>query len=466
VTVTDDLAFLTITDLARAIHSREVSPTEVTRAMIERIERVDPRINSYITVTSDLALQQAKQAEQDLASGKDLGPLHGVPIALKDLYATKGIRTTGHSQVLIDWVPDEDATVTALLREAGAVLLGKLAMHEFAFGVPAFDTPFPPARNPWGTGHITGGSSSGSGAALAAGLCYGALGSDTGGSIRSPAALCGVAGIKPTYGRTSRAGVLPLSWSLDHVGPMGRSVADCAVMLQAISGYDPKDPASADVAAPDFTSTLNDGIAGLRIGVPRDWFNEGDGTHAEVLAAFEAAIEALAGQGAQIVEVDSSPFINARAANTIIMISEAYAYHEDTLKTRPQDLSSGVRNRAREGAFLTAADYVDAQRARVVLANQVRTIMRDVDVIASAAAPQPAETFEEQNPDARYRMPSYTPAFNLTGLPAMSVPCGFSSDGFPIGLQIAGRAFDEATVLRVGHSYEGATDWHRRHPDL
>jgi len=464
--VTDDLAFLTITDLARAIHSHEVSPTEVTRAMLERIERVDPRINSYITVTSDLALQQAKQAEQDLASGKVAGPLHGVPIALKDLYATKGIHTTGHSQVLVDWIPDEDATVTALLREAGAVLLGKLAMHEFAFGVPAFDTPFPPARNPWGTEHITGGSSSGSGAALAAGLCFGALGSDTGGSIRSPAALCGVAGIKPTYGRTSRAGVLPLSWSLDHVGPMARSVADCAVMLEAISGYDPRDPASADVAAPDFTSTLNDGIAGLRIGVPRDWFNEGDGTHPEVLAAFEAAIGVLAGQGAQIVEVDSSPFINARAANTIIMISEAYAYHEDTLKTRPQDLSSGVRNRAREGAFITAADYVDAQRARGVLANQVRSIMRDVDVIASPAAPQPAETFEEQDPDARYRMPSYTPVFNLTGLPAMSVPCGFSSDGFPIGLQLAGRAFDEATVLRAGHSYEGATDWHRRHPDL
>ena len=464
--VTDDLAFLTITDLGRAIHSHEVSPTEVTRAMLERIERVDPRINSYITVTSDLALQQAKQAEQDLASGKVAGPLHGVPIALKDLYATKGIHTTGHSQVLVDWIPDEDATVTALLREAGAVLLGKLAMHEFAFGVPAFDTPFPPARNPWGTEHITGGSSSGSGAALAAGLCFGALGSDTGGSIRSPAALCGVAGIKPTYGRTSRAGVLPLSWSLDHVGPMARSVADCAVMLEAISGYDPRDPASADVAAPDFTSTLNDGIAGLRIGVPRDWFNEGDGTHPEVLAAFEAAIGVLAGQGAQIVEVDSSPFINARAANTIIMISEAYAYHEDTLKTRPQDLSSGVRNRAREGAFITAADYVDAQRARGVLANQVRSIMRDVDVIASPAAPQPAETFEEQDPDARYRMPSYTPVFNLTGLPAMSVPCGFSSDGFPIGLQLAGRAFDEATVLRAGHSYEGATDWHRRHPDL
>ena len=434
--------------------------------MLERIERVDPGINSYVTVTSDLALQQAKQAEQDFASGKDRGPLHGVPIALKDLYATKDIRTTGHSKVLVDWIPDEDATVTTLLREAGAVLLGKLAMHEFAFGAPGFDTPFPPARNPWGTEHITGGSSSGSGAALAAGLCYGALGSDTGGSIRSPAALCGVAGIKPTYGRASRAGVLPLSWSLDHVGPMARSVADCAVMLEAISGYDAKDPASADVAVPDFTSTLGQGVAGLRIGVPRAWFNEEEGTHPEVLAAFDSALGILAREGAAIVEVDSSPFVNARAANTIIMISEAFAYHEGTLKTRPQNLSAGVRNRAREGAFISAADYVDAQRARVVLANQVRSILRDVDVIASPAAPQPAETFEDQDPDSRYRMPSYTPVYNLTGLPAMSVPCGFSSDGFPIGLQIAGRAFDEATVLQVAHAYESATDWHHRHPAL
>ena len=257
-----------------------------------------------------------------------------------------------------------------------------------------------------------------------------------------------------------------MSWSLDHVGPMARSVADCALMLEAIAGYDPKDAASADVAAPDFTSMLDDGVAGLRIGVPRDWFNEGDGTHPEVLAAFEAAIEVLANEGAKIVEVDSSPFIKARAANTIIMISEAYSYHEETLKTHPQDLSAGVRNRAREGAFITAADYVDAQRARVVLGNQVRSIMRDVDVVASPAAPQPAETFEEQDPDSRYRMPSYTPVYNLTGLPAMSVPCGFSSDGFPIGLQIAGRAFDEATVLRVAQAYERETDWHQRHPDL
>jgi aspartyl-tRNA(Asn)/glutamyl-tRNA(Gln) amidotransferase subunit A len=464
--VSTDPAFLTITGLAAAIRGREVSPTEITRLMLERIERIDPRINSFITVTGDLALQQAKDAEQALATGKDVGPLQGVPIALKDLYATKGIRTTGHSKVLVDWVPDEDATVTTQLREAGTVLLGKLAMHEFAFGAPGFDTPFPPARNPWNTDHITGGSSSGSGAALAAGLAFGSLGSDTGGSIRSPAAFCGIAGIKPTYGRTSRAGVLPLSWSLDHVGPMARCVADCALMLQAISGYDPTDPASADTEVPDFSARLEDGVAGLRIGVPWEWLNENEGTHPEVVAAFEEAIGTLRTLGAQVSGVDASPFIKARAANTIIMIAEAYAYHENTLKTNPYDLSAGVRSRAREGAFITAADYVDAQRARVVLSGQVRSILREVDVIASPAAPQPAESFEEQDPEARYRWPSYTPVYNLTGLPAMSVPCGFSSDGLPIGLQIAGRAFDEATVLRVGRAFERATDWHQRHPEL
>jgi aspartyl-tRNA(Asn)/glutamyl-tRNA(Gln) amidotransferase subunit A len=247
---------------------------------------------------------------------------------------------------------------------------------------------------------------------------------------------------------------------------MTRCVSDCALMLQAISGYDATDPASADFAVPDFSATLEDGVAGLRIGVPWEWLNENDGTHPEVVAAFEAAIDTLRGQGAQIVSVDSAPFILSRAPNAIIMIAEAYAYHENTLRTNPQGLSATVRNRAREGAFITAADYVDAQRARSVLSAQVRSILREVDVIASPGAPQPAEVFEDQDGDSRYRMPTYTPVYNLTGLPAISVPCGFSSDGLPIGLQIAGRAFDEATVFRVARAYERATDWHQRHPEL
>lgn len=461
-----ELPFLTITQLTAAIRKRDVSPLEVTQAMLERIERLNPEVHAFITVTSDLALQQAKEAEVELAKGMDLGALPGVPIALKDLYATKDIRTTAQSKVLLDWVPEADATATRRLREAGSVLLGKLTMHEFAFGMPGFDTPFEPARNPWDLSRVTGGSSSGSGAALAAGLCYGALGSDTGGSIRNPAATCGIAGIKPTYGRVSRTGVVPLSWSLDHVGPMARCVADCALMLQAIAGYDARDPASADVPVPDFTAELHAGIRGLRIGVPRGWFDEGDGTDAEVLAAFEAALGVFESLGARPVPLDAKPFIAARAANTIIMIAEAYAYHEQTLKIRPLHLSRGVRNRAREGAFISSADYIDAQRARSVIAAQLKAILSEVDVIASPAVPQPAETFEEQDPEKRYRLPSYTPVYNLTGLPAMSVPCGLTSAGLPIGLQLAGRAFDEATVLRVAQAYENATDWHTRHARL
>jgi aspartyl-tRNA(Asn)/glutamyl-tRNA(Gln) amidotransferase subunit A len=339
-------------------------------------------------------------------------------------------------------------------------------MHEFAFGVPGFDTPFPPARNPWELNHVTGGSSSGSGAALAAGFCYGALGSDTGGSIRSPAALCGIVGIKPTYGRVSRAGVVPLSWSLDHAGSMARSVEDCALLLQAIAGHDPKDPASAHAPVPDYSAELRRGVQGLRIGVPREWFSEGSGTNAEVLTAFDAAIAVLESLGAKAIAVESSPFTNARAANTLILIAEAYAYHEQTLRTRAQDLSAGVRNRVREGAFVSAADYVDCQRARSVISHQIAAIFNEVDVILSPSAPQPAEAFDQQDPDARYKMPSYTNPFNLTGLPAISLPCGFSEAGLPIGLQIAGRAFEESTVLQTAQAYESATDWHLRHPAL
>jgi aspartyl-tRNA(Asn)/glutamyl-tRNA(Gln) amidotransferase subunit A len=464
--VTLDTSYLTITQARDLLRRHEVSPGELTQACLDRVGAVDGSLHSYITVTNDLALSQAKESEAEMARGVDRGPLHGIPIALKDLYNTKGIRTTAHSTVLLDNVPGEDSTATSMLREAGTVLLGKLAMHEFAFGAPLFDNPFPPARNPWNTDFVTGGSSSGSGAALAAGLCFGALGSDTGGSIRSPAALCGIVGIKPTYGRVSRYGVVPLSWSLDHAGPMARTVEDCALLLQAISGYDPKDAASANVPVPDFRATLQDGIRGLRLGVPRSWFDEEEGTDAEVLEAFDASLKVLEGLGAQVVEVDGAPFMNARHANMIILIAEAFAYHEEKLRTRPQDFGGGVRNRVREGLFMTAADYIQAQRARTVLVGQVGDILRDVDAILSPTSPRTATRFDEFDPEAAYKRPSYTNPFNTTGLPAISVPNGFSPAGLPIGLQIAGRPFDEATVLRIAHAYEQATPWHERHPAL
>src|SRR5579862_4472046 len=394
------LLSLSIAQLETLYRKREVTPVEVTQAALERIDRLDPKLNSFVTLTRELALQQAQAAQDELQRGEDRGPLHGVPVAVKDLYATKGIRTTAHSRVRLDVVPSEDATAVAKLQEAGAVMLGKLAMHEFAFGGPAQDAAFPPARNPWNPEHVTGGSSSGSGAALAGRLCYGSLGSDTGGSIRNPANMCGVSGIKPTYGLVSRYGVVPLSWSLDHCGPLARTVEDCAIILNAIAGHDPKDPASAHVAARDYRAGLEQPVRGLKIGVPRSWFAEGRGADPEIMAAFEDALRVLGDEGVQFVEIDGGPFISGRPVNTTILVAEAYTYHEASIKSRPQDYGTSVLNRLREGALISAADYIHAQRARSVLARQLGDILREVDAIASPSGARPAEAFSELDPEA------------------------------------------------------------------
>ena len=463
----NNLCYLTITEAAAGLRRKDFSPVELTKACLERIDSVDGKLHSFITRTADLALQQAQQAERELQSRKDCGALHGIPIALKDLYATKGIRTTCHSAVLEHWIPDHDATAVTKLRDAGTILLGKLGMHEFAFGGPSVDAPFPAVKNPWNTAHIPGGSSSGSGAALAAGLCYGALGSDTGGSIRTPSSHCGIVGIKPTYGRVSRYGVIPLSWSLDHVGPMARSVEDCAIVLQVIAGYDPKDPAAANVAVPDFRSGLKDGIKGLRVGVPRaNWFDENKGSEPETETIFNEALKVLEDLGATVVEIDGRPFSIARKANQTILVAEAYAYHEKTLQSTPEKFGSSVRRRMLEGAFLSAADYIQAQRARTVLNEQIRANFARVDVFATPAAPRPPEAFESMDPNEQNLRPSFTNPFNLTGLPAISVPCGFTQSGLPIGLQIAAQPFEEALTFRIAYSYEQATDWHKRQPSL
>ncbi|HLY67929.1 MAG TPA: amidase, partial [Chloroflexota bacterium] len=306
---------------------------------------------------------------------------------------------------------------------------------------------------------------SGSGAAVAARFCFGSLGSDTGGSIRNPANLCGIAGIKPTYGLVSRHGVLPLSWSLDHCGPLARTVEDCAIMLQAIAGHDPRDAASAQVPIPDYRAGLSGSIDGLRVGVPRRWLGEGEGVDAEVLQAFEAALGVLKSLGAQVIDVDGTAFAEARAANTIILIAEAYAYHEANLKSRPQDYGA-VRDRFREGSLISAADYIQAQRARTAISQQVGEILREVDAIVTPAGARVAASYADYDPETSFRTPSFTNVYNLTGLPAISVPSGFSSAKLPIGLQIAGRAFDETTVLRLAHTYEQATDWHTQAPLL
>jgi aspartyl-tRNA(Asn)/glutamyl-tRNA(Gln) amidotransferase subunit A len=463
----NELCYLTITEAAAGLRRKEYSPVELTEALLQRIETIDGKLHCFITLTADLALHQAKQAEQELRSGKDRGPLHGIPIVLKDLYMTQGIRTTCHSAVLENWVPDKDATAATKIREAGAILLGKVGMHEFAFGGPSVDAPFPAVRNPWNTAHIPGGSSSGSGAALAAGLCYGALGSDTGGSIRTPSSHCGVVGIKPTYGRVSRFGVIPLSWSLDHAGPMARSVEDCAVLLEAIAGYDAKDPASVNVDVPNFSSGLRQGIKGLRIGVPRaGWFDESLGVEPATEALFNQALKTLEELGATIIEIDGKPFSIARKANQTILVCEAYAYHEKRLQEVSEKFGSSVRRRMLEGAFLSAADYITAQRARSVLNEQIRQNFSRVDVFATPSAPRPPDAFATLDPNEQNLRPSFTNPFNLTGLPAISVPCGFTKENLPAGLQIVARSFDEATAFRVAHQYEQVTSWHKQRPML
>jgi len=463
----DDLSYLTISEAAAGLRRKEFSPLELTKACLTRIKAIDDKLHSFITLTADRALKQAREAEKELHSGNDRGPLHGIPIALKDLYATKGIRTTCHSAVLEHWIPDHDATAVAKLQEAGTILLGKLGMHEFAFGGPSVDAPFPAVRNPWNTAHIPGGSSSGSGAALAAALCYGALGSDTGGSIRTPSSHCGIVGIKPTYGRVSRRGVVPLSWSLDHAGPMARCVEDCALLLQAIAGYDAKDPASANVVVPDFRAGLRDGIKGLRVGVPRaGWFDENKGTDPETEAVFDQALKTLLELGATIVEIDGTPFSLARKANQTILVCEAYAYHEKTFQSTPEKFGSSVRRRILEGAFLSAADYITAQRARSVLNDQIRANFARVDVFATPSAARPPEAFESIDPNEQNLRPNFTNPFNLTGLPAISVPCGFTPGNLPAGLQIVARPFEEATCFRVAYAYEQATEWRKQRPPL
>jgi aspartyl-tRNA(Asn)/glutamyl-tRNA(Gln) amidotransferase subunit A len=462
-----EICYLTIAEAGAALRRKELSPVELTDALLDRIEAVDGKLHCFITLTADLARQQARRAEQELRSGSDRGPLHGIPIALKDLYMTQGIRTTCHSAVLENWVPEVDATTVRKLQAAGAILLGKLGMHEFAFGGPSIDAPFPAVRNPWNTEHIPGGSSSGSGAALAAGLCYGALGSDTGGSIRTPSSHCGIVGIKPTYGRVSRYGVVPLSWSLDHAGPMARSVEDCAIMLQAISGYDAKDPASANIEVPNFQSGLKDGMKGLRVGVPRTgWFDENRGVDRATASAFSQGLGVLKSLGAAISEIDGKPFSLARKANQTILVCEAYAYHEKTFQETPMKFGTSVRRRMLEGAFLSAADYITAQRARALLNEQIRANFSNVDVFAVPGAPRPPEIFATMDPNEQNLRPNFTNPFNLAGLPAICVPCGFTSGNLPAGLQIIAPPFEESIALRVAYAYEQATEWHKHRPSL
>ena len=461
----NELYYLTIGEASRLIRNKELSPVELTQAFLDRIESVDGRLKSYVTLLRDSALAEASTAEAEVRRGQWRGPLHGIPIALKDLYDTAGVRTTAQSKVLEHRVPAEDATTVARLREAGAVLLGKLAMHEFALGGPPTSL-FEQACNPWNLDYITGGSSSGSGAAVAAGLCMGSLGSDTGGSIRGPASLCGIVGLKPTYGRVSRSGVVPLSWSLDHCGPMTWTVEDSALMLQAIAGYDPNDPTTSHTAVPDYSASLKDGVKGLTIGVPRHHYFDRQNGDPETLSLVEKALGALEGMGARLVEVTIPSLEYAWIANMVILLGEAFAYHRKNLQSQPENFGEIVRMRFYLGGLFSAGDYVQAQRARSRVKREMAQTLQKVDVLATPTSFRPAATLKEFDPIALMMNPSFTAPFNEAGLPAISIPCGFNDAGLPIGLQIAGRPFDEPTVLRVAEAYEQHARWSDIRPSL
>ena len=461
-----DLHWLTIADASRLIERRRLSPVELTDALIARAEALDPQLNAFLLPTPEKAREQARAAEREIMAGQYRGPLHGIPFGLKDIYATAGIRTTSHSKICETLIPTEDATTVAKLYQAGAVLLGKLATHEFAHGGPSFDLPWPPARNPWNRDHFTGGSSSGAGAAIAAGFVPGALGSDTGGSIRGPAALCGIVGLKPTYGLVSRAGVYANSFTFDHAGPMTWTVEDCAIMLQAIAGHDPKDPASADRRVPDYRAALTGDIRGLRIGIVRHLYEDDVAVAPEVRAALEEAYAVFRSLGAVLEDVRIRPAADYYAVKITIAESEQYAIHEEELRARPGDFGADFLGRALPAVLYSGTDYVQAQRERRLMLAEMAPVYAKYDVLVTPAAAGPAPRFGMWRTISFWQNSSLTTPFNVTGGPALAQCMGFTPAGLPLSLQLAGRPFDEASVLRAAHAYETATNWRQRRPSL
>jgi len=461
-----DLHWLTITEAAPLIRDRKLSPVEYAEALYARAERLDGGLNAYLRPMRESALAEARKAEQEIAGGTYRGPMHGVPYGLKDIIDYAGVPTTAHSKILADNVAQEDATVTARLKDAGAVMLGKLATHEFAIGGPCFDLPWPPARNPWDRSRFTGGSSSGSGAAVAAGFMPAALGSDTGGSVRNPASLCGLVGMKPTYGRVSRAGVVPLAFSLDTVGPLTRTVEDNAILLNLLAGSDPRDPASAQLPAPDFTSELRSGARGLRVGVVRHFYTRDMEAHPDVARGVDDAARVFESLGAEVKEVNLHPLAVYAGCNRNILLSEAYAVHERWLQERPGDYGALTRQRLISGAFIRAVDYVNATRVRRQLIHDFEETMSDLDVVITVSGMDPPPPIEDAEETERAYSRQARNVFNVTGSPTIAVPVGFTDGGLPLSMQVAGHAFAEATVYRAAYAYEEATDWKSRRPAL
>jgi aspartyl-tRNA(Asn)/glutamyl-tRNA(Gln) amidotransferase subunit A len=464
----DALAFLGIAEAARRMRTGELSPVELTDAYLARIAAIDGQLNAYITVTAELAREQAHVAQVEMARGAWRGPLHGIPFGLKDMFETRGVRTTAHSRVLAHHVPAHDASTVTRLYAAGAVLLGKHALHEFAHGGPSFDLPWPPARNPWNTAHYTGSSSTGSGAAVAGGLAAFALGTDTGGSVRTPAWLCGIVGLKPTFGLVGRSGVIPFSASCDHVGPLARTVEDAALVLPAIAGHDAGDPGSYAGDVPDFTRDLRAGIAGLRIGVLRHHWEEDIRPNPELRQAVDDALAVLRDLGAHVDDVRVRSLHEYYAVRIMLTESELFARHQHHLAQHAADYGHHFLGRALAATLFSSADYLAAQRERRRIIEEMQPIYRRFDALVTAGSGPAAHLDAHRSIGAaqKWSTPSMGTMFSVTGAPALALPCGFSASGLPLGLQIAGRPFADATVLRIGHAYEQATRWFERHPHL
>jgi aspartyl-tRNA(Asn)/glutamyl-tRNA(Gln) amidotransferase subunit A len=460
-----DLHDLSIAELAGLIAARKLSPVELTEALIQRVERFDAQTRAFITPTFDLARRQARAAESEIAGGKHRGALHGIPFALKDIYDTKGILTSAHSRIFADRIPAEDATTASRLYDAGAVLLGKLATHEMAHAGPSFDLPWPPARNPWNLARFTGGSSSGSGAAVAAGMVPVALGSDTGGSIRGPASLCGIVGLMPTFGLVSRAGVITNSYTFDHCGPLARTVEDCALALEALAGYDPKDAGSLSRPIPRYRRALGEDLRGLRIGVLRHHWEADLPASADVRRAMDAALDVLRRLGAELEECRVRPLASYFDVKIIIAESEIFSVHQKNLVARPKDFGADFRSRALPSVLFTANDYVQAMREHRRMMVEMEPLYARFDAFVTAGMGE-APNISDYRSVSFWQKASLLTAWNVTSQPVLMLPNGFGGNGLPLGMQILGRPFGEEAILRIGHAYERATEWHTRRPNL
>jgi aspartyl-tRNA(Asn)/glutamyl-tRNA(Gln) amidotransferase subunit A len=464
---------LNLSEVSQLVRARKVSPVELTNECLRRIELLNPRLNAFITVTAESALAEARLAEDEIQQGRWRGPLHGVPIGLKDLVDTAGVRTTAASGLFKDRIPARDAEVVRRLKAAGAVFLGKLNMHEFAYGGSSTISYFGAVHNPWDTAYSAGGSSGGSAAAVAARLCYGAIGSDTGGSIREPAGYCGIVGLKPTYGLVSTTGVLPMSWSLDHVGPMTRTAMDAALMLQAISGYDPGDAASIVLPTSDYSATIAHSTSSFRLGIPRAYFYEG--LHPEIQAAMEAALSLLktltCSQREMSPMATDGTYISVIGPSLTVQKAECYAYHEEYISRNPELYQEATLKRILTGAEITTSAYIQSRRELDRIRHSVPRFFEKVDFVITPTAPVPPFSIADLNDPESARakelvMLRNTRPFNVFGLPTISVPCGFTLAGLPIGMQITGPPGGEAAVLRLAHAYEKVTRWHKRIPNL